>query len=101
MHARSAARQDRRVRGFHHKKSQISKLRFEDFSGAGGSPSRTDSNNKCIEFAANNMQDFLGGGLAVDLWIGGIAELPGHKVTGVLSKNFLSLIDRALHQFRP
>src|SRR5215475_10911784 len=70
MYAVSAARQDGRVRWFHHKKSHILNLRFEDLSGTGGSPSRTDSNNECIKFAANNMEDFLGGGLAVDLWIG-------------------------------
>src|SRR5215471_4996829 len=100
MHARSAARQDGRVRWFHHKKSHILNLRFEDLSGTGGSPSRTDSNNECIKFAANNMQDLLSGCLAVDLWIGRIAKLLGHKVIGVLSKNFFSLIDGALHQFR-
>src|SRR5262245_37234056 len=101
MCARFAAGQDGRVGRFYDEKLYILDPLFEDFPGACGSPPRTDSNDEPIESAATDLQDFLRGGLAVDLWIGRIAELLQHEVVGMFSKNFFSFIDGAPHKFQP
>jgi hypothetical protein len=68
--------------------------------GAGDRAAGADAGDQDVDRALGIVPDFLGGGLAVDLGVGGVLELLRNDRIRQRRGQFLGLGDRALHALR-
>ena len=70
---------------------------LEHLADAGDRAARADAGDEVVDLAVGVADDLLGGGLAVDLGVRLVLELPGEDRAGGLGDDLLGLRDGALH----
>src|SRR5690606_40943479 len=72
-------------------------LRLEPFGTAGDVATGTHAGDQVVEAVGEVGEDLGGGGVAVNLDVGGVAELHGHPAVGVFGDQGAGLFDAAPH----
>jgi len=97
MGARFAAGQHGGVLGLDRHDFQVLVLFLQDLAAAGEGPARADTRDQHINLAVRIDPNLLGRGLPVDLRIGRVLELLGHKGIRILRHELFGFFDRTGH----